>query len=509
MNEVMAKKYETRFLGKIIEGYTIGNLIDYGKSAAVFKAEDKDGIPAAFKIFDNEIIERFGKEQQTRRIVQEISLRNHGIENLVQIHGGGEFNDDGEIFLFIVMEFLQGQNLKKYLLQNKAQPEVFAKILFKTLYDVTERLLAKKIVHRDIKPENVLVATDGTIILMDLGVIKLIQETTGSETDIDGHKPFIGTLQYAPPEFLLREEDQENVEAWRAINVYQIAATVHDAVMGYEIFTQYTDPYARLVIAVKEEKPYIEHSDYSHEILSLIREMLVKNWNTRLQLLSKYNLEEVFKEKVKPNTPQMRELLKLSQGNRDKLDEIEVERKIAQRRINNENVIFDNIKRVMVEIAEEGLDSKLYKDVRYESGVNPHLRNQRVVICQLLGDLSHGFDAPMYIRAIVDQSHERTFIYLSALNPGRAPDKRDGFIAVFKDYPYKKGAEIINGVYNEATFKEIFAISFPQIFTKFYHNMKPSVDGLLDFQKQNAQSGKGGTHYSSQRKELFLDSFKL
>ena len=95
MDKIKAKKLETLIAGQTIAGYTIERLVNNGKSAAVFKA-CKDGKLYAFKIFDNDLIERFGHEIQQKRIDKEIGLKGHVINNLVKIFDGGNTKIDGE-----------------------------------------------------------------------------------------------------------------------------------------------------------------------------------------------------------------------------------------------------------------------------------------------------------------------------------------------------------------------------------------------------------------------------
>ena len=84
MDRLKSIELEKRIKNKIISEFKVLKLINNGKSAAVFKAEKGSEI-FALKIFDNEMVERFGHEIQIKRITQEISLKNHEISNLVKI----------------------------------------------------------------------------------------------------------------------------------------------------------------------------------------------------------------------------------------------------------------------------------------------------------------------------------------------------------------------------------------------------------------------------------------
>jgi serine/threonine protein kinase len=180
------------------------------------------------------------------------------------------------------MEYIKGENLKEYIQNNDITIDFIVKIA-NILIDTTEKLFQNipSLVHRDIKPENIMVNDNGEIILMDLGVLKFVG--VPSMTD-DGGKQFLGTLRYAPPEFLMRQEE-DKTEGWRAINIYQIGAVLHDLIMGKELFAG-IEPYSALVIAVKEDMPPIISTKYHPELIRLTRNMLNKEWKKRLELAS-------------------------------------------------------------------------------------------------------------------------------------------------------------------------------------------------------------------------------
>ena len=256
MDKLKSLELEKQIKGQSIGGYKVLNLINNGKSAAVFKVA-KDNELFALKIFDNDLVERFGHEIQTKRIKQEIALKNHSIVNLVKIFEGGNTDLDGQRYYFIVMELISGTNLMEYIKKNECDQYFAIKVLEK-LTETTEQLLTQKgIVHRDIKPENIMVNDEKKIILMDLGVLKLVGAKSFSDEE---EKSFVGTLRYAPPEFLLRTEI-DSQDGWRAINFYQIGATLHDIIMKKELFFDKT-PYSNLVIAIKDDIPQISNTSF-------------------------------------------------------------------------------------------------------------------------------------------------------------------------------------------------------------------------------------------------------
>lgn len=278
MDEVKAQSLFNQIKGKKIKEISIVKLIDNGKSAAVFCGE-KDGKPYAVKIFDTEIIKKYGNEIQQDRINLELSLKEHKINNLVKIIDGGTTTIENNNFFFIIMEYIEGKNLKKFIKEETITIEFIVNVM-NILINVTEELLKNDppMVHRDIKPENIMVTDTNDIILMDLGVIKIIGKP--SMTDMDT-KQFLGTLRYAPPEFLTREE-VDNKDGWQAVNIYQIGAVLHDLIMKKELFDG-IEPYTNLVIAIKDDMPRIISKEYHPKLIQLARNMLQKDWGNRLR----------------------------------------------------------------------------------------------------------------------------------------------------------------------------------------------------------------------------------
>jgi serine/threonine protein kinase len=319
MDSFKAKQLEVKLKGRTLKGYNIIELINNGKSAAVFKAI-KNNIEYAIKVFDNDLIERFGHEIQEQRIEQELTLQNHTIENLIKIYDGAKENIGDENYYFIVLEFIDGVNLKQFLLKENYDI-VFIHQILTSLIQVTEELIKRGIVHRDIKPENIMITKDRKLILMDLGVLKFIGAKSISDEE---EKQFVGTLRYAPPEFLTRdEEDSEN--GWRAVNLYQIGGVLHDLITKQELFAEAV-PYPNLVLSIKEKNPKIESNAYPHQLIQLSRNLLTKNWKKRLeicQISSMINSVSNYKPPISEYDRQIEAIRKLTTAHLSIYDEIQ------------------------------------------------------------------------------------------------------------------------------------------------------------------------------------------
>jgi serine/threonine protein kinase len=154
--------------------YKIIEELGSGGVGIVYKAEDtKLGRTVAIKCLRNLLT--VGSEQR-KRFEQEAraaaSLNHPGIAT---IYGLEEV--DGQ--LFIVMEFVDGQNLRRLIGNKPGRPYTptlpLEKILNYTV-KIAEGLKTaheKGIVHRDIKPENIMINSRGEMKIMDFGLAKM------------------------------------------------------------------------------------------------------------------------------------------------------------------------------------------------------------------------------------------------------------------------------------------------------------------------------------------------
>jgi len=263
-------------LGKPIGGWEIHHFLGSGKSAIVFQATREEKI-AALKVFDPELIERFGRNVQLARIDRELQLRGKPHPNLVSVLDGGECPASGH--LFVAMQFADAPNLAEV---TKVVPRDRIGSIVSQVAQAAKYLEDLGLAHRDIKPSNIVVSRDFQhATLLDLGVLRPFGDPHLTDAEA---RAFIGTLRYSSPEFLFRSE-KDTVDGWRAITFYQLGAVLHDLITGHPLFQNFSDPYARLVEAVRSETPTIESGSVSPELVLLAKNCLVKEPSLRLQLV--------------------------------------------------------------------------------------------------------------------------------------------------------------------------------------------------------------------------------
>jgi serine/threonine protein kinase len=98
-------------------------------------------------------------------------------------------------YLYLVQEFVEGQDLNKELDEKGVFNEVAVKDFLNAILPILEVIHKQGIIHRDIKLDNMMRRSDGKIVLIDFGIAKIIAE---NNTITPGTRA--GTNGYAAPE---------------------------------------------------------------------------------------------------------------------------------------------------------------------------------------------------------------------------------------------------------------------------------------------------------------------
>jgi len=194
--------------------YEIVAELGQGGMGVVYKARDPFiGRLVALKtitpelISDPEILKRFYREAQSAGTLQH--------PNIVTIYDLGE----AEGRPYIAMEFVEGESLQS-IINRRARIPLAAKL--KLVHQFCEGLgHAHKhgFVHRDVKPANILVTINGTVKVVDFGIVHL------ESADLTKAGTFLGTIHYASPEQINGEHVDNRSDVWSVICVvYELIA---------------------------------------------------------------------------------------------------------------------------------------------------------------------------------------------------------------------------------------------------------------------------------------------
>ena len=190
-------------IGRNINGYVIKEFKGSGSFGTVYSCE-KNGVVYAIKIFSFSFVLTEFSKGNDNRITREITaLKSVSHPNVVSYVDDGEFVDNGVKYLYVIMDYVDGQDLAHYIQTVNISTDA-ATAIFKDIINGVDAIHAQHIVHRDLKPANIYITKTGQIKILDFGLSKLIDFTSITSTGAE-----IGSPLYMSPE---QVQDGKNVD---------------------------------------------------------------------------------------------------------------------------------------------------------------------------------------------------------------------------------------------------------------------------------------------------------
>jgi serine/threonine-protein kinase PpkA len=262
-----------------IPGFELKKFLGSGGAADVFLAVDrKHSRLVAVKVLtntrfaDNIAVRRFIKEAQT------ISRLHH--PNIVRIHGTGKIN-----FLhYMVMEFLP-ESLKQRI---RVRRQIGLQESLAIINQIAAALFyahGKGFIHRDVKPDNIMFRADGTPVILDFGIARVIEATS----KITRSGTSLGTPRYMIPEQL----DARRVDG--RSDIYSLGVVLYEMISGAPPFKG-SHTMSVVLKHIGEPVPKLPEELRSYQ--PLIERMLAKEREKRIA--SEAEWRELIKPLLKP-----------------------------------------------------------------------------------------------------------------------------------------------------------------------------------------------------------------
>ena len=191
--------------------FEITECLGRGGMGSVYKARQKSlNRWVAIKILAPE---REGRERFAERFAREAqTLARLSHPHIVTIHDFGQ--TDG--LFYLVMEYVDGVNLRELLRDGKIEPEQ-ALTIVPPICDALQYAHDKGVVHRDIKPENLLLDRDGRVKIADFGIASLI----GAENESAG-----------TPAYMAPEQADAKREVDHRADIYALGVVLYEMLTG-------------------------------------------------------------------------------------------------------------------------------------------------------------------------------------------------------------------------------------------------------------------------------------
>lgn len=246
--------------------YRAQDLLGTGGGASVYRASDQSlGREVAIKMFAPATVDDDDYRRQHTEM-QLLATLNH--PGLVTLHDAGLHTDDsGAIASYLVMELVDGADLRKRLKSGPLVAEAVAE-LGADLSDALNYIHQNGVIHRDVKPANILVSgeeeqdTRLTAKLTDFGIARVMESTMAT-----AHGATIGTANYLSP------EQADGGKVGTSTDIYSLGLVLLECLTGEKAFP---GPVVESAVARLLRDPEVPHT-LGPEWVELLVSMTARN----------------------------------------------------------------------------------------------------------------------------------------------------------------------------------------------------------------------------------------
>ena len=184
--------------------YKITEKLGEGGMGVVYKAEDtKLGRIVAIKFLPRQIAASTGERERFKIEAKAAAALNH--PNIATIYAIEDVDDE----MFIVMEFIEGKELRQLIIDNSQLPIDNCLAYATQIAEGLRAAHAKGIIHRDIKSSNIMITESGQAKIMDFGLAKI-----GAGSQLTKDHSTLGTAAYMSPEQARGEAVDQRTDIW-------------------------------------------------------------------------------------------------------------------------------------------------------------------------------------------------------------------------------------------------------------------------------------------------------
>jgi serine/threonine protein kinase len=278
------------FVGQTISHYAFLEKLGAGGMGEIYKARDSRlNRVVAVKVLSPG---KTGDPERRRRFIQEAqaaSALNH--PNIITIHDILPEADTQ----YMVMEYVSGKTLHDLISVGRLPvPQVLQ--LATQMANALGVAHAAGIIHRDFKPANVMVTGSGLVKILDFGLAKLTDLSSGVTTDgeqntltaapLTREGSIMGTVNYMSP------EQAEGMKVDGRSDIFSFGAVLYEMVTGHRAFDGDSGISTLSAVLRDEVKPIHEIApDVPGELADLVNRCLRKSPPARWQSMTEVEAE--------------------------------------------------------------------------------------------------------------------------------------------------------------------------------------------------------------------------
>ncbi len=205
-------------LGKILDDrYRIDSVLGIGGMAVVYKAYDQQlQRDVAVKVLRDDVAMDAESRRQFRKEYQAVGMLSHpNIRAVYDVVVSGDTE-------YIVMEYVDGINLKQYMRKKLVLPWQEVLRLSTQVVRALSHAHSRGIIHMDIKPQNIMILPDGGVKIADFGIAQIEEAVVSEQASAEA----VGSIHYISPE----QAHGETVDA--RSDIYSMGVVMYEMLTG-------------------------------------------------------------------------------------------------------------------------------------------------------------------------------------------------------------------------------------------------------------------------------------
>lgn len=237
---------------------------DFGGRFEVLDLIGEGGMGLVYKVFDPALQKVFAvKVLRSVLADDKHALKRFALEaeaairldhpNLVSIYEQNVLADGTP---FLVMDFVEGDNLAQVLESNERFDTARALKIFDQMIEALEHVHEAGLVHRDVKPRNIILTRnesgDETVKLVDFGIAKDVHQVGATTVGVTQTGDFLGSPLYMSP------EQCQGGELEARSDIYSAGCVLYEMITGRTPFAS-NNP-VKIVVGHLSEKPELPSS---------------------------------------------------------------------------------------------------------------------------------------------------------------------------------------------------------------------------------------------------------